>query len=85
MYSTSAEGRPVDFSIEMREFTRSSCIPDELAQKLDVYETQAEKLEDVYEVVRKERERLQVERDQDFAYGEIIPVYYIPLLDYVKP
>ena len=84
VYNTQAEGRPVDFALEMREFSRASCIPEELGQKLEIYE-QAEQLEDVYEIVRKERDRLNVGHNQDFAYGEIIPVYFIPLLDYVKP
>merc|ERR1712110_335466 len=69
----------------MREFKQSSCIQEELNCKIKIFEEIVAQKEDVFEVARKDRDKLTLESNQEFAYGEIIPVYLIPYVDHIKP
>ena len=52
---------------------------------MSIYEEVSTSLDEAYEVATKEKARLNLNTQQEFAYGEIAPVYFIPVINYAQP
>ena len=73
------DGEPIDFTIQMRTIHQSSLVPDDFKQKLKIYR-QADKTAQAFEQKDKEQ-AFQIQ----YTYGEVVPMHFIPLLEYIKP
>ena len=65
----------------MREYNSKGLLPDELKQKLDIYE-KAHENRDAHQISNIERVKKNLMWSTELIYGEIVFQYYIPILDY---
>ena len=68
----------------MREFTHLSLLNQEWKERLEVYE-QVHLGTDAHEASNQERSEKDMHNQTEFVYGEIVFLYFVPLLEYVKP
>ena len=77
VYNSSSE--PIECTIQMRTSHQFSLAPNDLRKKLEVYK-KADQTAEAFDA----KDREQVSQIQ-FTYGEVVPMHFIPLLEYVKP
>ena len=68
----------------MREFSHHSALSEEWKQKLDVYE-KVHQGTNAYETSLSERNEKDLQSHSEFVYGEVVFLYFVPLLEYTKP
>ena len=84
IYNSKPDEGPVEVQVKMREFTQASVLPPEWKAKYEIYE-QVHKDTDAHETSNAERSEKELHNQTAFIYGEIVFMYFVPLLEYAKP
>ena len=84
VYNSHPENGPVDFTIQMREFSQEETFSEEVRMVHSIFE-QANLNTDSHSVSMEERSRRCLDCVRDFTYGEVLFATFLPVLDYAKP